>query len=62
MFLYLSYQKFAQPMHISYDIHHLRTETFMYTFSLELLQCSSLNGRGKNMLLYSWCEESVTYK
>lgn len=28
MSLYLSYQKFAQPMHISSDIYHLLAKTF----------------------------------
>lgn len=28
MFLYVSYQKFAQSVHISYYIHHLLAGTF----------------------------------
>lgn len=52
MSLYLSCQKFAQPMHVSADIYHLLAETFMCIFSLELLQRSTLNSIGKNVLLY----------
>ena len=62
MCFYLSYQKFAQPRHISCEIHHLLAETFMCIFSLELWQWSTLNSRGKNVLLYSQSAESTTYK
>ena len=53
MHFYLSYQKFAWPRHISYDIHHLLAETFMCIFSLELWQWSTQNSSGKNVLLYN---------
>lgn len=36
MFLYVSYQKFAQSVHVSYDIYHLLAATFMCICSLEL--------------------------
>ena len=62
MCFYLSYQKFAQPRHINCEIHHFLAETFMSIFSLELWQWSTLNSRGKNVLLYSRCAESTTYK
>lgn len=46
-------------MHINADIYHLLAETFMCIFSLELLQWSTLNSPGKNVLLCSWYEESA---